>query len=114
MPLLEGSGSVVTAEDLRFSRAEIARFVAAPHSRRELEAVAERTAGWPMALRIYRNERAQGASADVRGHTVAAWIETRLWRGLAPADRDLVLDMALFDWFDAGLTPASLPGNEYG
>ena len=103
MPLLEGSGSVLTAEDLRFSRGEIARFVAAPLSRRELNAVAERTAGWPMALRIYRNKRRDGAPADVEGDTVAAWVETRLWRGLARTDRDLLLDIALFDWFDADL-----------
>ena len=103
MPLLEGSGAVLTAEDLRFSRGEIARFVAAPHSQRELDAVAESTAGWPMALRIYRNGREEAAPGNVEGDMVAAWIETRLWRGLARAERDLALDMALFDWFDADL-----------
>lgn len=32
-----------------------------------------------------------------------AWLETRLGRGLARAERDLVLEYGLFDWFDADL-----------
>ncbi|MYD97871.1 MAG: hypothetical protein F4X98_10875 [Gammaproteobacteria bacterium] len=103
MFILEGRGTTVTVEDLRFSKGEVAAFFDTWLSRHELDEIAERSAGWPLALRIYRNARQQGAREDVGGDAVAAWIETRLWRGLSREDRDVVLDMALFDWFDAEL-----------
>ena len=53
----------------------------------------ERAAGWPLALRIFRNAREEGEPPDAGADTLAAWIETRLWRGLTPADREFVLDM---------------------
>ena len=103
MSLLEGRGTIMTAEDLRFSKGEVAAFFDTWLTRQELDEIAERSAGWPLALRIYRNARQEGAREDVGGDAVAAWIETRLWRGLSAEDRDIVLDMALFDWFDGEL-----------
>ena len=103
MFLLEGNGTTIAVEDLRFSKPEITAFFDTWLPRRELDAVAERSAGWPMALRIHRNAKDEGMPAEIDGDTVAAWIETRLWRGMSDTERDFVLDLALFDWFDAEL-----------
>ena len=95
---LEGHEETVTVDDLRFSRPDVARFFDRQLSRRELASVVADSAGWPIALRIYRNARRDGAAgAGHADRTVAAWIETRLWRGIPVAERDFVLDIALFD-----------------
>ena len=102
--LLDGAATVVEADDLRFSKAEVARFFNSKLSRRKLAAVAAESEGWPIALRIYRNAgRPDGATDTVAADAAAVWIESRLWRGVAAADRDFVLDIALFDWFDPDL-----------
>ena len=95
---LEGREVAVTAEDLRFSRSDIARFFDQRLSRRELASVAADSAGWPIALRIHRNAGHRGRGhAEGAERTVSGWIETRLWRGVPDEDRDFVLDAALFD-----------------
>jgi len=95
---LEGREATVTVDDLRFSRPDVARFFERRLSRRELASVVADSAGWPIALRIYRNAGRHGAAgAGGADRTVAAWIETRLWRGIPAAERDFVLDIALFD-----------------
>jgi len=102
--LLDGAATVVETADLRFSKAEVARFFDSKLSRRKLAAVAAESEGWPIALRIYRNAGRPDGSADTVGADAAAvWIESRLWRGVSTADRDFVLDIALFDWFDPDL-----------
>ena len=101
---LEGRGETVTAEDLRFAKADVVRFFDRGLSRRELASVLANSAGWPIALRIYRNGRVHAAPNAGNGDdTAAGWIETRLWRGLPARDREFVLDLALFDWIDAEL-----------
>ena len=101
---LEGRETTVTADDLRFSRSDIARFFDQRLSRRELASVAADSAGWPIALRIRRNAGHRGnGNAEDAERTVSGWIETRLWRGIPAADRDFVLDVALFDRLDPGL-----------
>ena len=103
---LEGRGATVTAEDLRFSKNEIARFFDRRLSRQELAAVVDDSAGWPLALHICRNAAPHGAANAAGGgddDTVAGWIEMRLWRGLPVADRDFMLDIALFDRVDPDL-----------
>ena len=99
---LEGRGAAVTAEELRFSTPDISRFFGERLSRREFASVAADSAGWPLALHIYRNAAARSGAPNAAGgdDTVAGWIETRLWRGLSAADRDFVLDIALFDRLD--------------
>ena len=95
---LEGHEETVTVDDLRFSRPDVARFFDRQLSRRELSSVVADSAGWPIALRIYRNAgRRATAGAGAADRTVAAWVETRLWRGIPAAERDFVLDIALFD-----------------
>ena len=118
---LEGRAETLTAEDLRFSGAQIARFFdprhATPHadaaqpararrlSRAQLASVTADSAGWPIALRLYRNALYADSPPQDFGSsdTVAAWIESRLWRGLSGEDRDFVLDIALFDWIEPQL-----------
>lgn len=102
--LLDGAATVVTADDLRFSNSEVARFFDSELSRRNLAVVAAKSSGWPIALRIYRNAGLRDSAIDVVGGDAAAmWIESRLWRGLSVDDRDFVLDIALFDWLDPDL-----------
>ncbi len=106
MFMLEGRGETVTAEELRFSTRDIASFFDTKLSRRELASVADKSAGWPIALRIFRNAMQTGAAVTEIGgedDTIAAWIESRLWRGVPDEDRDFVLDVALFDWIDTEL-----------
>ncbi len=101
---LEGRAVIVTAEELRFSPADISRFFERKLSRRELAAVVADSAGWPLALHIHRNAmRRGGRHAEGGEDTVAGWVETRLWRGLSAEDRDFVLDVALFDRLDPEL-----------
>ena len=103
---LEGRAATVTAEELRFSKSEISRFFDRRLSRQELAAVAADSAGWPLALHLYRNAPPHGtpnAGGGGDDDTVAGWIEMRLWRGLSAGDRDFVLDIALFDGLDPDL-----------
>ena len=100
---LEGRETTVTADDLRFSRRDIARFFERGLSRRELASVAADSAGWPIALRIHRNAGHRENGGADPGRAVAGWIETRLWRGIAAGDRGFVLDAALFDSLDPDL-----------
>lgn len=109
--VLEGSAIVLSAEELRFSKAEIARFFGLRLSRREHRALAAESAGWPIALRIRRNElriggtdedRAAGEAGVVR-EVVDNWVEARLWYGLGSDDRDFLLDIGLCEWLDSEL-----------
>ena len=107
--ILAGGAVVVTEADLRFSPAEIARFFGGALSRPDLDRVAKTTEGWPAALRIYRNTAAGGASpladGDLAGDrgVLADYCNARLLRNLRDEDRELLLDLALFDWIDPAL-----------
>ena len=111
---LDGRGVVLTADQLRFSRQEIIDFFGGDLSRRELAAVTARTEGWPVALRLYRNMKADEASAPAAGEWAARglagdegiaanWLGSRLLRNVAGEQRDFLLDIALFDWIDIAL-----------
>ena len=106
--VLAGAGVSVGAAQLRFSPPEIARFFDLGLSRDDLRALAERTEGWPVALRLYRNLRTgetAPAAQDFRGDkgVTATFLGERLLRSLSDEDRDLLLDLALFDWIDPEL-----------
>ena len=103
--LLEGRAAMVWAEELRFSRTEVAAFFDRKLSRARLDALMEESAGWPFALRISRNEMASGRSGDIHAsqEIVRNWVESRLFPGLGAEERDFLLDMGLFEWMDAAL-----------
>ena len=43
---------------------------------------------------------------------VENWVESRLWEGIDADDRELVLDVGLFEWMDAALLDEVLGGND--
>ena len=103
--LLARGAERITAADLRFLPPDIARFFDLALSRRELATITAQTGGWPIALQMFRNVP-QAPSTDeepVARDAVASWIAGRFWRGFEARDRELVLDLALFDWLDADL-----------
>ena len=103
--LLDGDAEILTAEDLAFSRGDIARFFGLSLSREELRAVAAESRGWPIALRIWRNAagRRSAAESRVARDAVSTWIDGRFWEEFADEERELVLDAGLFDWIDPRL-----------
>jgi LuxR family maltose regulon positive regulatory protein len=104
-PLLSGHAVTIETEELRFSRAEVARFFGLRLSRRALAKEVERSAGWPVAMRVSRNAMECGTAEDGESaHAlVGNWIEARLFADLERDDRNFVLDLAQLDWLDAAL-----------
>ena len=111
-PVLTGEAEIVTVEDLRFSRDEIALYFDSNLSRRELSTVAAQSAGWPIALRVRRTVGARPVEARERvvRDVVDNWVESRLWYDVADGDRELLLDAGLFNWMDADLLDEVLEG----
>lgn len=103
--VLDGRAAILSAEDLRFSRPEVAAFFDGKLSQERLSAVMTESAGWPFALRVCRNEMASGR----RGETLTTrtfvenWVETRLFEGLGTEAREFLLDIGLFEWMDVAL-----------
>ena len=95
--VLDGVAETVETEDLRFSTADVARFFDLRLSRDALVEEMDRSAGWPLALRISR-----GGPRRVQA-LVGNWLESRLLADLGRDDRDFVLDLGLFGWADAAL-----------
>ena len=97
---------VVAVDDLRFSPADLSRFFDVGLSRSELAAAVEETAGWPIALRMWRAEHAHGGAdgqALVAREIFENWIEGRLLAEFAEPERELLLDISLLDRIDAAL-----------
>jgi len=103
--VLDGQAEVLSAEDLRFTSAEVADFFDGRLSGRRLDAVMSESAGWAFALRLSRNELERGARDDTRASRklVENWVESRLFAGLGTQDREFLLDIGLFEWMDAAL-----------
>ena len=103
--IFDGRAEMFTVADLRFSTPDIGRFIGPGRSRREIAWWTESSRGWAIALRILRNERSGGTGADLVDGRQATdnWVESRLWRDLPGRDRDLLMDVGLFDWIDADL-----------
>ena len=98
--VLNGSGSVISTERFRFSRAQIGSLFRGELSRRELAAVEVRTAGWPVALMFCRNLRVgqRGGEPGVDTEKLASnYTEVRLLGHLPREVRADLLDMAVFD-----------------
>ena len=62
----------------------------------------DRTAGWPVALRIDRTMRMTGSAESIElGKALTRnFLDARLLRSLSDRDRALLLDLAVFDWVD--------------
>ena len=103
--VLDSGAGILTADDLRFSTPDIARFFDLALSRRELAEVAAASRGWPIALRISANRAGRPLPRDARvtRDVVGNWLAGGFWRGFREDDRQLVLDAGLFDWFDEAL-----------
>ena len=110
--VLDGEGLYLTADQLRFSKPQIELFFGGELSRRELASLQARTEGWPVALRVFRNmktgdysERRSVTVRDLAGDRglAAEWFGERLLHDLPDADRELLLDLALFDWIAPAL-----------
>ena len=111
---LDGEAVLIGAEAFRFSAGEIARYFAGELKRRELDAVEEHTAGWPIALMVHRNLR-DGAAAE-SGSDAALftgnYIGVRLLRDLSPGDRGNLLDLAVFDCIEVDLVDEVLGSSQ--
>ena len=103
--VLNGDAVILGPENLRFSKADIARFFQDGLSRRELTAVEKRTAGWPVAVMMYRNLRASrpGERAANAGRLTDNYVGVCVLRDLSAEERACLLDLAVFDWIDADL-----------
>ena len=102
---LEGRATILTTDELRFSKSESAEFFGLTLPRGDTAAEIDDAAGWPFALRVSRNTMASGAQGGVRAtqDIVENWVESRLFEGLSVDDREFLLDIGLFDWLDAEL-----------
>ena len=113
-PVFGGAAAILSVEDLRFSKDEIASFFDRALSRRELGAVAAASAGWPMALRVRRSAGASGTEGRDRvvRDVVHSWVESRLWYDVADDDREFLLDVGLLDELDPELLDEALGGTD--
>ena len=103
-PVLGGDGAILTSDDLRFSREDIAGFFNHRLSGDKLEEVASMSGGWPIALRIRQNEPVGGlASERVVRDVVENWVDTRFWYSFTDDEREFLSDVGLFEWIDAEL-----------
>lgn len=112
--VLDGRAQVIATEELRFSKSDVARFFELRLSRGELAAEMNRSAGWPFALRISRNQaqREKGERTSAVENFVGNWLETRLCAGLDTDDREFLLDIGLFSWMDSALLDEVLQRND--
>ena len=103
--VLAGRGEKFSVEDLRFSTADVARFFGSGLSRRQIASLARDSKGWPIALRMLRNEGESGVQnlTDDAADVADNWVESRLWRDLSEPDRELLLDVGLFERIEAAL-----------
>ena len=103
--VLNGRAMILDPGDFRFSKADIARFFKGGLSRRELTTVEKRTAGWPVAVMLYRNLQANRSGereANADGLT-DNYVGVCVLRDLSAEERACLLDLAVFDWIDADL-----------
>ncbi len=118
--VVDGRGEFYRAEDLRFSKPEIALYFDGRLSRSELAEMTERTEGWPAALQIYRNARDSAMIADARQEPGAEPVEgyvgmaarsisVRLRRDMDDGESEYLLDLSLLDEIDPIIASEVLP-----
>ena len=84
-------------------------------SRRKLAAVEKRTAGWPVALMVYRAMRVRETGQPEAGDSASLtsnFVGVRLLRDLSVEDRAFLLDLAVFDWIEADLADEVLGSSD--
>ncbi len=108
--VLDGHALMLSADDLRFSKAEVADFFEGRLSRPRLARLMTETAGWPFALRISRNDMQGGGrpGAHTAGELAKNWVESRLLARLAADDRQFLLELSLFEWMHPALLDEAL------
>ena len=108
-----GEDGLFTAEDLRFSKEEVATFFGGTLSDRELSGVARDCDGWPAAVRFRKavGTRSTSLRVEVVAKLADSWIEASLLSHLAESDREFLLDVGLLDWVDAELLDEALAGD---
>ena len=101
--VFDSHAEILTADELRFTRKDIAGFFDHKLSRPELATVLSMSAGWPIALRIRQNEGSVTLTGEARvvRDVIENWVETRLWYSFADHEREFLLDVGLFEWIDA-------------
>ena len=112
--VLAGRAKLVGVDELRFSKPEVNGFFHRSLSRAQLASLTKASAGWPIALHIFRNVRSRRArgQAEVFHDVLGNWLETRLWQGKSTVERDFLLDIGLFDRLDPELIDEVLGGND--
>ena len=108
-PLLAGRVDMLTVEELRFPAEDTAAFLGKRLSDRELAAIDQEYAGWPVALALLR-ATGQDAASGHAGHAnlLGNWIESRLLQRFPAAQRDFLLDAGLMDELDPVLLDEAL------
>ena len=83
-------------------------------SRRKLAAVEKRTAGWPVALTVYRNlqVREAGPPGAATRSLTSNFVGVRLLRDLSADDRTFLMDLAVFDWIEADIVDEVLGSSD--
>ena len=103
--VLGSNAEILTADNLRFTKKDIDGFFNHKLSPGELAEVVSISAGWPIALRIRHNESLAATTAESRvvRDVIENWVESRLWYSFVQDDEAFLLDVGLFEWFDADL-----------
>ncbi len=104
-PVLRADAAIVTSHDLRFSPEDTKAFLGDGLSAAQLREVVDTSAGWPVALRFQRNqgEVTPTGNERVARHLLDSWLQSRLWPTIPEEDRELVLAVGQFDWWDEAL-----------
>ena len=98
--VLDKRAEILFADDLRFSKSEVAHLFDGKLSPDQLARVMSESAGWPFAVRISLNDWEVGGR---RLSLVEGWVESRLFARLDSEDREFLLDIGLFESMDAAL-----------
>ena len=106
-PILEGRAVVATAEQLRFSASEAVAFLG------DGESQTRESAGWPLALRIHREQQYGSGHAITAADFARTWLDSRMWRAVSATDRDLVLDAGLLERIEPDVLDEVLDGHGF-
>ena len=112
-PILEGRAVLATAEQLRFSASETAAFLGDGEPESGIRDLGPEFAGWPLALRIHREQQRGGAHTITATELARTWLAARMWRAVPAADRDLVLDAGLLERIEPDVLDEVIEGHGF-